>query len=193
MHDIVQQHMDSPAMWAIFPLQVQLIPLTLDAALHHFQAHALLMRRGLRLQHFTGKPTIVFLGCRRAQIAALRLLWQACSLHIGCWQVSIACAWTECESRRLLQDLLALSDKYNGRPATEETINDPTVRKHYWRYRCHVDLETLLEDKVFVLNIQRMLLGKHHIFWPLPVSMGESSHQAFSSCHGTVGRWMMQV
>lgn len=22
MHDIIQQHMDSPAMWAIFPLQV---------------------------------------------------------------------------------------------------------------------------------------------------------------------------
>lgn len=59
----------------------------------------------------------------------------------------------------LSQDLLALSDKYNGRPAGEETINDPTVRKHYWRYRCHVYLETLLEDKAFLLNIQRMLLG----------------------------------
>ena len=35
-----------------------------------------------------------------------------------------------------LQDLIALSDKYNMRPANEETINDPTVRKHYWRYRC---------------------------------------------------------
>ena len=59
------------------------------------------------------------------------------------------------------QDLLALSDKYNGRPAAEETINDPTVRKHYWRYRCHVDLETLLEDKAFLLNLQHMLLGDH--------------------------------
>ena len=59
----------------------------------------------------------------------------------------------------MLQDLLALSDKYNGRPAAEETINDPTVRKHYWRYRCHVNLETLLEDKAFILDIQRMLLG----------------------------------
>ena len=59
----------------------------------------------------------------------------------------------------MLQDLLALSDKYNGRPAAQETINDPTVRKHYWRYRCHVNLETLLEDKAFILDIQRMLLG----------------------------------
>ncbi|CAL5220743.1 g2802 [Coccomyxa viridis] len=89
MHDIVQQHMDSPAMWAIFPLQ----------------------------------------------------------------------------------DLLALSDKYNGRPATEETINDPTVRKHYWRYRCHIDLETLLEDKAFILNIQRMLLESGRVSQQqLPVS-----------------------
>ena len=55
--------------------------------------------------------------------------------------------------------MLALSDKYNGRAAAEETINDPTVRKHYWRYRCHVDLETLLEDKAFLLGIQGMLLG----------------------------------
>ena len=58
------------------------------------------------------------------------------------------------------QDLLALSDKYNGRPAADETINDPTVRKHYWRYRCHVDLESLLDDKIFLLNLQHMLLGK---------------------------------
>ena len=59
------------------------------------------------------------------------------------------------------QDLLALSDKYNGRPVAEETINDPTVRKHYWRYRCHKDLETLLEDKAFLLDLQHMLLGDH--------------------------------
>jgi 4-alpha-glucanotransferase len=57
------------------------------------------------------------------------------------------------------QDLLALSAKYAQRPAAEETINDPTVRKHYWRYRCHVDLETVLEDKAFIATLQRLLLG----------------------------------
>jgi hypothetical protein len=25
--------------------------------------------------------------------------------------------------------------RYSQRPAKEETINDPTVSKHYWRYR----------------------------------------------------------
>lgn len=33
------------------------------------------------------------------------------------------------------QDLLALKEEYTTRPATEETINDPTNPKHYWRYR----------------------------------------------------------
>lgn len=33
------------------------------------------------------------------------------------------------------QDLLALKEEYITRPAVEETINDPTNPKHYWRYR----------------------------------------------------------
>lgn len=33
------------------------------------------------------------------------------------------------------QDLLALKEEYTTRPATEETINDPTNPRHYWRYR----------------------------------------------------------
>ncbi|KAK7377996.1 hypothetical protein VNO80_03432 [Phaseolus coccineus] len=45
-----------------------------------------------------------------------------------------------------LQDLLALEEEYTTRPATEETINDPTNPKHYWRYRVHVSLESLIKD-----------------------------------------------
>ncbi|KAJ1404519.1 Immunoglobulin-like fold [Sesbania bispinosa] len=45
-----------------------------------------------------------------------------------------------------LQDLLALKEEYTARPATEETINDPTNPKHYWRFRVHVTLESLLKD-----------------------------------------------
>lgn len=33
------------------------------------------------------------------------------------------------------QDLLALKEDYTTRSAVEETINDPTNPKHYWRYR----------------------------------------------------------
>ncbi|GFP83796.1 4-alpha-glucanotransferase dpe2 [Phtheirospermum japonicum] len=46
-----------------------------------------------------------------------------------------------------LQDLLALKEEYTTRPAVEETINDPTNPKHYWRYRVHVTIESLLKDK----------------------------------------------
>ncbi len=52
-----------------------------------------------------------------------------------------------------------MSAKYATRPAAEETINNPTVRKHYWRYRCHVELETLLEDKPFLATLQQLLLS----------------------------------
>ncbi|GAU44872.1 hypothetical protein TSUD_329290 [Trifolium subterraneum] len=45
-----------------------------------------------------------------------------------------------------LQDLLALKEEYTARPAIEETINDPTNPKHYWRYRAHVTLESLNKD-----------------------------------------------
>ncbi|KAL8172220.1 hypothetical protein V2J09_024024 [Rumex salicifolius] len=46
-----------------------------------------------------------------------------------------------------LQDLLALKEDYSKRPANEETINDPTNPKHYWRYRSHVTMETLVKDQ----------------------------------------------
>ncbi|KAI3984258.1 hypothetical protein MKX01_011212, partial [Papaver californicum] len=54
-----------------------------------------------------------------------------------------------------LQDLLALKEEYTkSRPAAEETINDPTNPKHYWRYRIHVSLETLMNDKEIKMKIR---------------------------------------
>ncbi|KAJ4828347.1 4-alpha-glucanotransferase dpe2 [Turnera subulata] len=58
-----------------------------------------------------------------------------------------------------LQDLLALKDKYMTRPAPEETINDPTNPKHYWRYRVHVTLESLLGDKELIASINGLVRG----------------------------------
>lgn len=40
-----------------------------------------------------------------------------------------------CVDRIALQDIFALMPRYSQRPAKEEIINDPTVTKHYWRYR----------------------------------------------------------
>ncbi|KAK2652047.1 hypothetical protein Ddye_011903 [Dipteronia dyeriana] len=58
-----------------------------------------------------------------------------------------------------LQDLLALKEEYTARPAAEETINDPTNPKHYWRYRVHVTLESMLEDKDLKSIIKDLVRG----------------------------------
>eukprot|EP00897_Mesotaenium_endlicherianum_P007076 jgi/Mesen1/6397/ME000329S05559 len=57
-----------------------------------------------------------------------------------------------------LQDLMALDAKYAERPANEETINDPTNPKHYWRFRGHVPVEDLLSNKPWVAGLQELLL-----------------------------------
>ena len=58
-----------------------------------------------------------------------------------------------------LQDLLPLSRAVPPRPAREETINNPSNPKHYWRYRMHVRLEDLVADGEFVSELQAALLG----------------------------------
>lgn len=56
-----------------------------------------------------------------------------------------------------LQDLLALKEEYTTRPAAEETINDPTNPKHYWRFRVHVTIESLLKDKELTTAIKGLV------------------------------------
>lgn len=58
-----------------------------------------------------------------------------------------------------LQDLLALKEEYAKRPANEETINDPTNPKHYWRYRAHITMETLLKDQELKTTIKDIVRG----------------------------------
>ena len=58
-----------------------------------------------------------------------------------------------------IQDLLALDAEYAKRPALEETINDPTNPKHYWRFRLHVLCEDLLANASFVQEV-RSIIGK---------------------------------
>ena len=49
---------------------------------------------------------------------------------------------------------MALSAEYIQRPAAEETINDPTNPKHYWRYRMHVTVEELRADRRLLGDLQ---------------------------------------
>lgn len=57
-----------------------------------------------------------------------------------------------------VQDWLALSATYYTRPAVEETINDPSVKRHYWRWRMEPYIENLIEDKELLISIQNLNL-----------------------------------
>ena len=54
------------------------------------------------------------------------------------------------------QDLLALAAEYAQRPAEEETINDPTNPRHYWRFRLHVRLEDLAANRAWLAEIRQL-------------------------------------
>lgn len=55
------------------------------------------------------------------------------------------------------QDLLALEASYAQRPAEEETINDPTNNRHYWRFRLHVRLEDMLANSEWLADIRELV------------------------------------
>ena len=48
-----------------------------------------------------------------------------------------------------LQDLLGMSEHLRREDPHEERINVPAIPKHYWRYRMHIPLETLIKEKEF--------------------------------------------
>ncbi|KAK3163987.1 hypothetical protein QOZ80_1AG0011050 [Eleusine coracana subsp. coracana] len=79
-----------------------------------------------------------------------------------------------------LQDLLALKDKYTTRPAAEETINDPTNPKHYWRFRVHVTLESLLDDKDIQANIKDLVTSSGRSFPGKKVEGADESGEKLS-------------
>ena len=82
-----------------------------------------------------------------------------------CLQLGLACRCREsiwpaaALDLAVLQDLMPLSSAVPFRPASEETINDPTNPKHYWRFRMHVPLEDLVADTDIVDGLQSMLAG----------------------------------
>nr|CAB3458886.1 unnamed protein product [Digitaria exilis] len=77
-------------------------------------------------------------------------------------------------------DLLALKDKYTTRPAPEETINDPTNPKHYWRFRVHVTLESLLDDKDIQATIKDLVTSSGRSFPGKKVGGADESGEKLS-------------
>lgn len=82
-----------------------------------------------------------------------------------------------------LQDVFALSDRVSsGRDPREECINDPTVRRHYWRWRMHLPLEALCRDAELVALVQEVLLLGDRVS---PAELAEA--RAGVRCHGAGG------
>ena len=67
-----------------------------------------------------------------------------------------------------IQDLLALDGAYCAAVSPEEEqINDPTVKRHYWRYRMRDSLESLAANAAWVEGIRAMVAnsGRDTVGW----------------------------
>ena len=56
-----------------------------------------------------------------------------------------------------LQDWLAIDGGLRYRDPEKERINIPAVPRHYWRYRMHLTLEQLLEEKSFNAKLAELI------------------------------------
>ncbi len=58
----------------------------------------------------------------------------------------------------LLQDLLAMDERTRRENPAEERINIPADPNHYWNYRMHITLESLLQEETFSDGLRSMIL-----------------------------------
>lgn len=56
-----------------------------------------------------------------------------------------------------IQDLVAMDEKLRFPDALAEQINEPSNPKHYWRFRFHLPIETLLDAEVLNIKIKSMV------------------------------------
>ena len=62
-----------------------------------------------------------------------------------------------------LQDWLAIDEHLRNKDANAERINIPAVPNHYWRYRMHLNIEDLKNDKQFTEGIREMIVQGNRI------------------------------
>ncbi len=78
----------------------------------------------------------------------------------GCVAADIVNAHLACPSMLCLisiQDWLSMDEGLRLADADAERINIPANPKHYWRYRMHVSIETLLNDEAFCSKLRKMV------------------------------------
>lgn len=57
-----------------------------------------------------------------------------------------------------IQDWMAMDEKLRLPDAAAERINVPAIVPYYWRYRMHVDIEDLIDNKSFAQNIKDLVV-----------------------------------
>lgn len=57
-----------------------------------------------------------------------------------------------------IQDWMAIDERLRLPDANAERINIPANPRHYWRYRMHVGIEELMENKDFIANIEELVI-----------------------------------
>ena len=56
-----------------------------------------------------------------------------------------------------LQDWFAIDERIRLANADAERINIPSIPKHYWRYRMHINIEQLLADRDFNEQVKELI------------------------------------
>jgi 4-alpha-glucanotransferase len=56
-----------------------------------------------------------------------------------------------------LADLMGMDEKLRWKNPDEERINIPSDPNHYWHYRMHLNLETLLHENEFNEELKKMI------------------------------------
>jgi 4-alpha-glucanotransferase len=62
-----------------------------------------------------------------------------------------------------LQDWLAIDEHLRLKDANAERINIPANPRHYWRYRMHLNIEDLKNDKSFTEGIREMIVKGNRV------------------------------
>ena len=56
-----------------------------------------------------------------------------------------------------LQDWFAIDERIRLADADAERINIPSIPKHYWRYRMHMNIEQLLTDRDYNEQVKELI------------------------------------
>jgi 4-alpha-glucanotransferase len=82
---------------------------------------------------------------------------ELCSEEVVRWIINEHLRAPSMWSIFLLQDILSLDEKWWNPDLVSDRINNPADPFHYWNYRMHVSIESLLDDTTFSGSIHKMI------------------------------------